>query len=136
MMQTPEVFVIAPFDAGATRVQDTIRRAVEEAGMRVVRHTDTAVPGAAMTSSILDGIRSADLIVADISRTDPNVLYEVGFAHALKKPTLLLFDTKSGDRLPSDLVGFQYVFYDAANLRSLVDRLRAEAEMLLMRRSA
>ena len=75
-----------------------------------------------MTLSILDGIREADLIIADVSHQNPNVLYEMGFAHALRKPTILLFDIKSGSSLPSDLAGLQYITYDPANFRGLADR--------------
>jgi len=79
-----------------------------------------------MTLNILESIREADLIIADVSHQNPNVLYETGFAHALRKPTILLFDVKSGSRLPSDLDGLQYITYDRANIRGLADRLKEE----------
>lgn len=131
-----EVFVIAPHDPDGQRVEDTVRRAVEEAGLRIVRYRNTIRPGAEMTSSILDGIRRADLIIADVTRKNPNVLYEIGFAHALRKPTILLFDVKSNDSLPSDLSGLQYITYDNANLHGLADRVKSEAKALTLRRSA
>src|ERR1035441_4341553 len=104
-MQSPHVFVIAPFDPEGRRVQDIVGRAIQETGLRVVQHSDTIRPGAELTSTILEAIRDADLIIADVSRQNPNVLYEVGFAHALRKPTILLISTKSGSGLPSDLAG-------------------------------
>ena len=93
----------------ARPVQDTVRRAIEEAGFRVVRYSGSVRPGAVLTSNILDRIREADLIIADVSRQNPNVLYEVGFAHALRKPTILLYNIKSGSSFPSDLDGLQYI---------------------------
>jgi len=132
----PEVFVIAPFDAEGQRVQDTVRRAVEEAGLGVIQPQDVLLPGAEMTSSILDGIRRADLIIADVSRQNSNVFYEVGFAHALRKPTILLFNKKSNLSLPSDLAGLQYIVYDLVNLRGLADRVKSEAKALTLQRSA
>lgn len=91
-MLSPRVFIITSLDPDGQRVQDTVRRAIEEDGFRVVQHRAAVRPGAELTSSILDGIREADLIIADVSRQNPSVFYEVGFAHALRKPTILLFD--------------------------------------------
>jgi nucleoside 2-deoxyribosyltransferase len=135
-MQPPQVFVIAPFDPDGRRVQDAVVRAVEEAGFRVVQYRDAIRPGAEMTSSILDSIRQADLIVADVSHQNPNVLYEVGFAHALRKPTILLFNINSNYNLPSDLAGLQYITYDLVNLRGLADRVKSETKALTLQRSA
>ena len=128
--------MIAAFDPGGQVIRDAVRRAVEEAGLRVVQYRDAIRPGAELTSIILDGIRRADLIIADVSRENPNVLYEIGFAHALRKPTILLFDTKSNERLPSDLAGLEFITYDAANPGALADRVKSEAKAFAMRRSA
>jgi hypothetical protein len=61
--------------------QDAAMRAIEEAGFRVLRPKSVVHPGAELTLSILDGIQEADLVVADVSRHNPNVFYELGFAH-------------------------------------------------------
>ena len=135
-MQSPHVFVIAPFDPEGRRVQDVVSRAIQETGLRVVQYSDAIRPGAELTSTILDAIRDADLIIADVSRQNPNVLYEVGFAHALRKPTILLVSIKSGSGLPIDLAGLQSITYDPANLDRLADLVTAETKALTMRRSA
>jgi nucleoside 2-deoxyribosyltransferase len=70
-----------------------------------------------------DAIREADLIVADVSRKNPNVLYELGYAHALRKPTLLLLSTDETGEMPFDLAGYQMVIYDPQNLRSLQQQI-------------
>jgi nucleoside 2-deoxyribosyltransferase len=102
----------------------------------VVHYSDSFRPGAELTSNILDNIRQADFIIADVSRQNPNVLYEVGFAHALRKPTILLFNIKSDYNLPSDLAGLQYIAYDLVNLSGLADRVKSETKALTMQRSA
>jgi hypothetical protein len=135
-MQSPHVFVIAPFDPEGRRVQDVVGRAIQETGLRVVQYSDAIRPGAELTSTILAAIRDADLIIADVSRQNPNVLYEVGFAHALRKPTILLVSIKSGSGLPSDLTGLQFITYDPANLDRLADLVKSETKARTMRRSA
>jgi nucleoside 2-deoxyribosyltransferase len=47
-----------------------------------------------MALNVLDGIRRADLIIADVSRHNPNVMFEIGFAQAFRKPTILPVDPK------------------------------------------
>jgi len=47
-----------------------------------------------------------------ISENCSNVFYEIGYAHALKKPTILLCDKALRDRLPFDVSGFRTIFYD------------------------
>jgi len=135
-MQTPEVFVIAPFDRELEPVLEAVRRAALEAGL-TVRRFDEITPGALLTSSILDRIRHADLIIADVSRQSSNVMYELGFAHALRKPTILLLNIKSeNSRLPADLAGLRYFLYDPTNLHQLTDRVTSEIKAVTMSRSA
>jgi nucleoside 2-deoxyribosyltransferase len=43
---------------------------------------------------------------------NPNVFYELGYAHALNKPTILLADINKRDRLPFDISGYRTVFYE------------------------
>ena len=40
----------------------------------------------------------------------PNVFYELGYAHALGKPTILL--AERGRELPFDIRGYRCIFYD------------------------
>ena len=57
-------------------------------------------------------IQNSAVIIADITPDNPNVFYEIGYAHALKKPTILLCDKALRDRLPFDVSGFRTIFYD------------------------
>jgi predicted nucleotide-binding protein len=75
------------------------------------------------------------LIIADVSQQNPNVFYELGFAHALRKPTILLFNSKSGSGLPSDLDGLQYIAYDPADFRRLADVIKTMTRYNLARRA-
>ena len=51
------------------------------------------------------------MVIADITPNNPNVFYEVGFAHGIEKPTILLSD-RSREKLPFDISGFRLLFYD------------------------
>lgn len=62
-------------------------------------------------------IEVADLIVADMTGQNPNVFYEVGYAHAKGKLCILL--TQNADDIPFDLKHHRHIVYGASigNLR-------------------
>jgi hypothetical protein len=49
------------------------------------------------------------LIVADCTDRNPNVFYEIGLAHAIGKPTILL--TQREEDVPFDLRHWRYIAY-------------------------
>jgi len=59
---------------------------------------------------IYNQIAKADLIIADMSGKNPNVFYEVGYAHALGKNVILL--TKEAKDIPFDLEHYPHIIYD------------------------
>ena len=110
---------------------DVIRPVCESHGYRVVRGDDFYTNGEIM-EDVIKSIRSAALIIADVTPDNANVFYEVGFAHAINKPTILLSDKKRS-RLPFDISGFRTLFYDntiggkavvEARLKQHLDALR------------
>jgi hypothetical protein len=126
-VRSPRSLVIAPFDAAGRRILDAVRRALMELGVEVAR-LDNIAPGASWANAITDAIRSSDFLVADVTRQNPNVFYELGFAHAMRKPTILIVSAEGkGGALPSDLDGFQYIVYDPGNLRELVNQVQRAA---------
>ena len=48
--------------------------------------------------------------MAEITPPNQNVFYELGYAHALAKPTILL--AERGKQLPFDISGYRVLFYD------------------------
>jgi hypothetical protein len=55
-------------------------------------------------------IRRAQIIIADLTGQNANVFYEVGIAHAIGKPVLLL--TQSIDDVPFDLRHRRILVYE------------------------
>jgi nucleoside 2-deoxyribosyltransferase len=53
----------------------------------------------------------SDVIVAEITPVNANVFYELGYAHALDKPTILLA-RRDTEKLPFDISGYRVIFYD------------------------
>jgi hypothetical protein len=72
-----------------------------------------------MLDRIFNQINKADVIVADMTGKNPNVFYEVGYAHALGKIVLLI--TQHADDIPFDLKHRQHTVYGGS-----IDKLKAE----------
>ena len=70
-----------------------------------------------MTAPILDKIgrliSQADVVIADCSGRNPNVFYELGMAHALGKPVVLI-TSDAVEQAPTDIRAFEFISY--ANL--------------------
>jgi nucleoside 2-deoxyribosyltransferase len=135
-MQPHQAFLIAPFDPQGGAIQEAVQDALQKAGFSIAPYPEWIDPGAQRVLSIFDSIRHADLIVADVSSHDPNVLFELGFAEASRKPTILLFNLQSGSRITSDLAGLDYVAYDPSDFSDLADRLGAVTKTFRLPRSA
>lgn len=125
-MRTAKSLVIVPFDKQGKDLLHSLESALEEMGVEVFRFDDIP-PGAIWANAINDAIRSSDFIVADVTRQNPNIYYELGLAHALRKPTILIMSSESGSRLPSDLQGFNYIVYEPDNLHELMERVKHAA---------
>ena len=89
---------------------EVIKPTVESFGIDCVRADDIYSSGSIL-DDITQSIIESSFIIADITPDNPNVFYEVGYSHAIKKPVILLSDNRR-DRLPFDISGFRVILYD------------------------
>ena len=61
-------------------------------------------------NQIWKGIRGATVCVAELTGRNPNVMYELGLAHAIRKPVVLI--VQSVDDIPFDLRHLRHIVYD------------------------
>ena len=59
---------------------------------------------------IIEVIKKSDVVIADISNENPNIYYEVGIAHSMGKPVILLSQTNNFNRL--SLLSYRFYNYD------------------------
>lgn len=79
-------------------------------GWDCVRADQMVEPGP-IVDQIYDLIARADIIIGEMTGRNPNVFYEIGFAHAIGKPTLLL--AKSEEDLKAfDTKGFRHFLHN------------------------
>lgn len=109
MKDNPKAFVIMPFPSEFTAIyEQLVKLALEEVGYDVTR-ADSFLDQQNILRDIVRGIGTADLIVADLTTLNPNVLYELGLCHGLRIPTILL--AQSMDEVPFDLRGYRIQIY-------------------------
>jgi hypothetical protein len=108
--QKKSAFIVMQFGAQFDHLyQGVIRPIAEECGYEVNRADE--LPGSDLIiADISRQIRESDVVIADVTPENANVFYEVGYAHALGKPTILL--AERGRKLPFDVSGFRTLFYD------------------------
>jgi hypothetical protein len=108
----PFVFVVMPFDPKLRDIYDLgIKPAAEMAGAYAERVDEQHYTGAIL-ERVLNQINSAAAIVADMSGKNANVLYEVGYAHALGKSVVMITQDNFND-LPFDVNQFHHIRYMA-----------------------
>ena len=107
----PRAFVVMQFsDAFNALYTDVIKPTCEKFGLKAIRADDIYEAGL-IINDITRSIEESSVIIADVTTDNPNVFYEVGYAHGLKKVTILLSD-RTRDKLPFDVSGFRTLFYD------------------------
>jgi nucleoside 2-deoxyribosyltransferase len=114
----PTCFVIQPFDGGAfdKRYEDIFVPAIEAAGLepyRVDRDPSATIP----IDEIEAGIRKADACLADISLSNPNVWFELGYAIASAKPVVLVCVDAPDRRFPFDIQHRAVIVYRTESAR-------------------
>ena len=124
----PFVFTLMPFSEDFDDVYHlAIKPACTEAGGYCER-VDEQIFVESILDRVYNQITKADLIVADMTNRNPNVFYEVGYAHALGKPAVLL--TRNGDDIPFDLKHYPHIIYEG-KLTKLKSDLRRKVQVLI-----
>ena len=95
-----------PFDS---LYSDVIKPVSREMGLDAYRADDVHKPGIIL-KDIVTSIVEAEIVVAEITPANPNVFYELGYAHAIEKTTILL--AERGSTLPFDIKSYRVILYD------------------------
>jgi hypothetical protein len=119
-MKTLDCFVIMPFAQAFEDVYAAIKTGVENAveGERITckRLDEIRTPGR-ISLDLVKAIESATLCIGDVTGLNPNVMWEVGYGMALKKPLLLLSQDEVA-KLPFDIKDYRTIQYDRSSLNS------------------
>lgn len=118
--ETLFAFVLMPFDK---RFDDIYKIGIKEPALKLdirAERVDEQIYVEGMLERIYCQIDEADIIIADLSGQNPNVFYEVGYAHAKGKICILL--TSKTEDIPFDLKHKRHIIYGESieNLRKKI----------------
>lgn len=126
-------FVMMPFGGHLGGYYDLIfKPAITQAGLTPIR-ADAEIFG---TGKIMDqiwrGIRASTVLIAELTSKNANVFYELGLAHALEKPVVLV--SSNQDDVPFDLRHIRVVLYDQTDPfwgQKLIDKIADKLKVAL-----
>lgn len=108
---TDTCFVVMPFsDPIGPYFQHIYEPAIRKAGLRPIRADADIFGTGKIIDQIWSGINAAKVLVAELTTRNANVFYELGLAHALHKPVVLV--SSNGDDVPFDLKHIRVIYYD------------------------
>lgn len=129
----PCCFIVMPFgDEDLNVVYEDFVKPIAEAECGLICERGDDVFGSnVIMDDILTSIGHSDLVIADLTRKNANVFYEVGICHALGKPVLLL--AQSIEDVPFDLRHRRVLLYEYTprGCKRLESRLKENIENIL-----
>lgn len=108
-------FIITPIGADGSEIRTEITGVIESVIKPTleneynVKAAHLSLSSVQITKEIIEDIFNADLIIANLTGANPNVMYELSFAHALRKPVVHII--KDGETPPFDINEQRYLNY-------------------------
>jgi hypothetical protein len=104
-------FVMMPFALPIGDYYSSVYKpAIEKANLIPVRADNDIFGAGKIMDQVWSGINAAKVLVAEMTTKNPNVFYELGIAHALHKPVVLV--SSNEDDVPFDLKHIRVIYYD------------------------
>jgi hypothetical protein len=105
-------FIVMPFSLEwSNDLHHTLSTVCSAASVTAVRGDDVFTPTDILVD-IWQSLNDADFVIADITGRNPNVLYELGVAHTLAKPVLII--SRNAADIPIDLSTRRVILYGQA----------------------
>jgi hypothetical protein len=108
-LEVSDIFVLMAFQPELRPVYDDHIVSVANAMALSVKRADDFFGTRAVMGDIWEAIRKAKVIVADCTGRNPNVFYEIGLAHVVGTPVVLI--TQNSEDVPFDLRAIRYIQY-------------------------
>lgn len=130
--QKRSAFIVMQFEDKFDKLYtEVIKPTCEQFDIECIRADDIYSCGLIL-DDISRSISEAYIIIADITPDNPNVFYEVGYAHGIQKPVILLCN-RERSKLPFDISGMRTLFYNDSigGKRTVEEKLRKHLGSIL-----
>jgi len=108
----PLCFVLMWFDPSRKIVYNfAIKPAAESCGYKVLRADELHGPYA-IIDEVIEHIFDAEILIADLTGSRPNVFYEMGISHVPGNKTILICDASDWKSIPFDARGLNVLQYE------------------------
>jgi hypothetical protein len=108
---TDTCFVMMPFAAPLGGYYASVYEpAIKKAGLTPIRADTDIFATGKIIDQIWAGLNRAKVLVAELTGRNPNVLYELGLAHALHKPVVLISSNEAD--VPFDVRHVRVIYYE------------------------
>ncbi|WP_193188913.1 hypothetical protein [Nisaea sediminum] len=102
-------FIVTSHDPLSYELRDSlVEPAIHDTGLLVIR-SDSIEYGDRLSSAIWSAIERSAVMLAVVTTQSPHVYYELGIAHGIGVPTLVL--VREGLELPVDTSGFEILIF-------------------------
>ncbi|MGV3561562.1 hypothetical protein [Larkinella arboricola] len=125
-------FVASPIGSGSSEIRraadglidSVLKPVLEELNYEVIAPHRIDGPGS-ITNQIIEYLLNCDLVIANLTRTNPNVMYELAVRHGIGKPVISI--AEEGTILPFDIAAERTIPYsnDMAGVQELKKALKA-----------
>lgn len=105
-----DIFVLMPFRPELQPIYDDHIKSVARRLKMSIARADDFFSTQSVIDEIWSGIVRSKIIIADCTDKNPNVFYEIGIAHAIGKPVILI--TQNAEDVPFDLRHRKYIPYE------------------------
>ncbi len=117
-----KVFVLMPFKQSFfATYESTIKPVAEELGCSIKQASEIHKSDV-IIESVFSEIAQADFLIADATGKNPNVFYEIGYAHALGKKVIII--VQDPDDIPFDIARIRYIKYSPDAKNAFAEELR------------
>lgn len=104
-----QVFVLTPFIEDYSDTFLTIKQTCSKLNLNCIRGDEQFIPGEIFPVILKEMVKSR-FVIANITGRNPNVMYELGIAHALGKPTIIVAQNLTD--LPFDLNNKRMILFN------------------------
>jgi hypothetical protein len=105
-----DILVFMPFSAELQPVYEDHLKSVAHKVGRSIARADDFFTNDEIINEIWTALINTKLVIADCTQRNPNVFYEIGLAHAIGKPTILI--AQNSEDIPFDLRHRRYLKYE------------------------